>query len=518
MLRKIRIALAAIFFICITGLFLDITGEWQSIFGWMAKLQFLPAVMGLSLVPILIVLALTLIMGRFYCSVICPMGVFQDVVAWISRKFKKKNPYSYSKPKTWLRLTVLVLFIILVVTGFNGIAILVAPYSAYGRMVNNLLQPLYIMANNALADVAAANESYTFWAVDPHLFVAPLLIVAAITFLVIVVLACIGGRTYCNTICPVGTVLGYVAKFSWFKPYIEVSKCKNCMKCSKNCKASAIDIKGGMVIDYTRCVACGNCLEECKFGALHFGHPTAAARIMPEKPVKTAKANSTAKKSAEVTAEKATEKVDTNLRSMLTTAVVLGASAAIKAQEMKVDGGLAVIEDKKMPVRQTKIVPPGALSASNLASKCTGCQLCVSNCPNGVLRPSTDLKTFMQPFSSYENGYCRPECNRCSQVCPAGAIKPISKEEKSSIQIGHAVWEPDNCIVITDGAECGNCARHCPVGAITMVPQDPDDNFSPLIPAVNEERCIGCGACENLCPSRPLSAIHVEGHLVHKHI
>ena len=182
------------------------------------------------------------------------------------------------------------------------------------------------------------------------------------------------------------------------------------------------------------------------------------------------------------------------------------------------DGGLAEIEDKVAPERQTPLTPPGSLSASNMQTRCTGCQLCISECPNQVLRPSDDLLHLMMPTMSYERGYCRPECNRCSEVCPAGAIKPIRKEDKASTQIGHAVWIKKNCIPLTDGVSCGNCARHCPAGAIEMVPSDPEDESSPEIPVVNEARCIGCGACEYLCPARPFSAIYVEGHEVHKEV
>ena len=99
---------------------------------------------------------------------------------------------------------------------------------------------------------------------------------------------------------------------------------------------------------------------------------------------------------------------------------------------------------------------------------------------------------------SYERGYCRPECTLCSEVCPAGAIQVISKEEKSSTQVGHAVWVQENCVVLTDEVECGNCARHCPVGAIEMVMIEEDSLDSRTIPIVNTERCIGCGACEYL--------------------
>lgn len=157
-----------------------------------------------------------------------------------------------------------------------------------------------------------------------------------------------------------------------------------------------------------------------------------------------------------------------------------------------------------------------ALSARNFAQHCTACQLCVSVCPNQVLRPSGNLLTLMQPEMSYERGYCRPECAKCAEVCPTDAIHLTSLADKSAIQIGHAVWIKENCVPLTDGVECGNCARHCPTGAIQMVVSDPDMADSPKIPVVNAEKCIGCGACENLCPSRPFSAIYVTGHQMHR--
>jgi len=125
------------------------------------------------------------------------------------------------------------------------------------------------------------------------------------------------------------------------------------------------------------------------------------------------------------------------------------------------------------------------------------------------------LDRLMQPEMGYEDGYCRPECTKCSQVCPAGAILPISSEEKTAVHIGTATVDRSLCVVEKDGVSCGNCARHCPVGAIRMVRLDPDDPDSLRIPSVDESRCIGCGACEYLCPSRPYSAIHVNGLQVH---
>lgn len=496
MLKKIRLTLAILFFAAITLLFLDFTGTVHAWLGWMAKIQFLPAVLALNVGIVAALVILTLLVGRVYCSVICPLGVMQDVISWInSRRKGKKRRFSYSPAKTWLRYGVLALFVVALIAGIGSVAALLAPYSSYGRIANNLFAPIYGWGNNLLAYFAERADSYAFYHTDVWLKSLPTFIIAAVTFVAIAVLAWRNGRTYCNTICPVGTVLGFLSKFSLLKVRIDTDKCRSCSLCSRQCKASCIDYKNH-TIDYSRCVDCMDCLGSCEFGAISFG---------PARKVSRQTANS----------HNAQQETDATRRTFIVTALAATATATLKAQEKTVDGGLAIIEDKKIPNRNTHIEPPGALSLNHFAQHCTACQLCVSVCPNGVLRPSADLTRLMQPEMSYERGYCRPECNKCSQVCPAGAIKPITVAEKSAIHIGHAVWVRKNCIPLTDGQECGNCARHCPVGAILMVPSEANDPNSIKIPVVNEEKCIGCGACENLCPARPFSAIYVEGHEVH---
>ena len=499
MLKKIRITLATLCFVGITLLFLDFTGTLHHWLGWMAKIQFLPAVMALNVGVIVALVLLTLVFGRIYCSVICPLGVMQDVFGWMGKK-SKKNRYTYSKEVRWLRYPLLGVFIIALVAGIGGIVQLLAPYSAYGRITTMLLQPVWKVGNNIIASVAESMDSYAFYSVDVWMKSLPVFIIAAATVVVLLVLAWRGGRTYCNTICPVGTVLSFFARFSWLKIHFDTDKCRNCSLCTKNCKASCIDYKNHTV-DYSRCVVCGDCIQSCKFGALKYNP------LRSQKP----------QKSQESQNSQNTQSPDTSRRSFLL-ATAMATTAAIAQEKKKVDGGYADLADKAAPSRQTPLTPPGSLSVKNMAQHCTGCQLCVSECPNDVLRPSLDLMNPMVPTMSYERGHCRPECNRCSVVCPAGAIKPIDLEEKSSIQIGHAVWIKKNCVAITDGVECGNCARHCPAGAIEMVMLNEDDEESPTIPVVNESACIGCGACEYVCPSRPFPAIYVEGHEVHKNI
>ena len=397
---------------------------------------------------------------------------------------EKKHRFSYSPALSWLRYGVLVIFIIALVAGISSFVVLLAPYSSYGRMVQNLLAPLYALGNNALAYMAERVDSYAFYSTEVWLKSLPTFLVALLSCIIVAILAWRNGRTYCNTLCPVGTVLGLLSRYAWLKPRIDTSKCTGCGLCARSCKSSCINAKEHH-IDYSRCVTCMDCVEACTQNAIVYGRPL------------------------KTTSHTEKEKEPTARRQFLATAGILMAGA-IEAQEKKVDGGLAPIIDKKIPHRATPLVPPGAESLQNLRQHCTACQLCVSVCPNQVLRPSGKLSSFMQPEMSYERGYCRPECTKCSEVCPTGAIHLLTKEEKSSTKVGYAVVVRENCIPLTDGVSCGNCARHCPTGAIQMIKEVVEGKEVEL-PVVNTERCIGCGACENLCPSRPFSAIYVEG-------
>lgn len=466
MLRKIRIAAAALFFAGITLLFVGIGHQW---WGWMAKLQFLPSCMALNFAAIAFVLLLTLVFGRIYCSVICPMGVFQDLVIRVrkllSPKGRKPKRHFVKEPRI-VRYGVLALVIVTALTFSQLLLTVLAPYSAYGRMVRSIVG---LSRGESLAPA--------------------LLITAAATLVVICVCAWIWGRGWCNTVCPVGSVLGLVSRFSLFKVSIDQSQCVSCRKCEKGCKSSCIDIDTH-TIDHSRCVDCFDCLDSCPKGGikLRFSLPRKA-------------------KTGPVT-----ESVDKGRRAFMATTALVGSSLALGAQNKRLDGGLADVIDKTSPERSERLVPFGAESVKDFYDRCTACQLCVSNCPNGVLRPSTDIGHFLQPQMGYEKGWCRPECTTCSQVCPAGAIRPLKAEEKLTHKIGTAKVNLSLCLAAKDEAGCGNCSRHCPVGAVRMVKTD---GYHRSIPVVAEAQCIGCGACEYLCPARPISAITVDGISVH---
>lgn len=499
MLKKTRTIIAVVVFVLITLLFVDVSGLLHRYLSWLAAIQFWPALLAGHFIAVAALIALTLIFGRIYCSVICPLGIMQDIISHLHGR-RKKNRFRYTAEHRWLRYGFLALFIAAFVAGAGSLVALISPYSAYGRIAENLLRPLWGLGNNLLAVIAAHFDSYAFYSTSVWIKSMPTFLIALAMFAIIGTMAWRGGRTWCNTVCPVGTVLGFFSRFAWLKVRIDTTKCNGCGLCARNCKAACIDHKQHK-IDYSRCVACGNCMEKCRRKAISYSKAPKAIKVT---------------KALKPTKDPKNLESQQSRRSFIIGAGMLTAAAAFSQEKKKVDGGLAAITDKETPERNTPVTPPGSLSAQNMAKHCTGCQLCVSQCPNEVLRPSTGLLTLMQPTSSFERGYCRPECTRCGEVCPTGAIKPISRADKSAIQVGHAVWVAKNCVPVTDKVECGNCARHCPAGAITMVTPKWGDENAPKVPVVNTARCIGCGACENLCPARPFSAIYVEGHEAHR--
>mgnify|MGYP000004759142 CR=1 FL=1 len=200
MLRKIRLTCGIICLTLITLLFLDFTGTLHSWFGWLAKIQFLPAVLALNVGVV--------VLFNHPDRSIRPNLLLGDLsVGGISRcssldwqKAEKVTLLLFSRSLP-LRYGALAIFIITLVAGVSFIATLFAPYSAYGRIANNLFQPIWLWGNNLFAHLAERAGSYAFYEVDIWIKSLPTFIVAAATFVILILLAWRNGRTYCNTIC-----------------------------------------------------------------------------------------------------------------------------------------------------------------------------------------------------------------------------------------------------------------------------------------------------------------------------
>lgn len=180
----------------------------------------------------------------------------------------------------------------------------------------------------------------------------------------------------------------------------------------------------------------------------------------------------------------------------------LKAVALLAVADKLGDGGLARIVPQGVPQRPVEVLPPGALDSESFRSKCIACGVCMAVCPEKIIKPSVKMENFGQPVLDFRNGHCLLSCIKCTEVCPVGAIAPLQREMKINTHIGHAIWKKDLCVRTVNSDECTACVRKCPVQAVKIV-----QGF----PVIDRGKCIGCGACEHVCPARPRPAIFVKG-------
>lgn len=506
-LRIARVALAIVSVLMMTLLFAS--GAGQGMFAFLAKAQFIPSLLAANFVVLAVLLLLTFLFGRLYCTVICPLGITQDFLNWLTVRFggkKKAIRFGYSRPHNVLRYVILALYAVAVIFGIGSFIALMDPYAAFGRIMTDVFGPVSVWINNLLASVfSSAFVTEKFIGIN-----ALALSVAIVTFVVVAFLAVRSGRTYCNTICPVGSLLGIISRYSLFRIHIDEDKCSGCGLCGKKCRASCIDTKNHR-IDYSRCVDCMDCIDNCSQGAISFG------RTKTDKTMK-----------------QESEAEDTSRRKFLSALAMVSVTGSKLWAQEKMDKVEELVEGRPS-VKHSPVSPFGSISHEHLNSKCSACHLCIDKCPNKVLRPALKeygLNGMMQPVMDYTRGFCDYECNLCSQVCPAGAIKPLTVDEKQSVRVGLAVFNRDLCVVNKGALTCNLCASECPAGAVKLIP-DYNEPLTPeecdivdaipvekrphshykIYPQIEPELCIGCGACQYHCPGK---AIIVEGFPVHR--
>ena len=506
LLKDIRVLLALLFFAPILLFFVDFADLFPHRTHDMLHAQITPAILVGSTAAILFHLLIVVLFGRIYCSTICPAGVLQDIINRLDRiariritKKKKKSiaRFSYRKPYNALRYSLFALGSALAFFGMLDIIMILDPYSNFGRVATNLFRPLFMWTNNLLAMGLTAMENYSLYQVTVHTVTSAGFWAGLTTLLIFVLMVVFRGRLFCNTLCPVGALLSLFSRFSLFRVAIDSEKCVSCKSCEKACKAEAIDAKG-KTVDASRCVDCFNCLSTCHKDAIHYSF---------RPPLTVSKRKETAEKLTEETPSASKRQF---IKTSATVMVTLP-SATLLAKKTT-DAEKTTNEDETAP-----LLPPGSLNLERFKDICTGCQICVVQCPSQVLRPSGLEYGFgymMRPHMSYYNSYCNYDCKVCSEVCPTHAILPITQEEKHTTQVGVARFYKNLCIVSKKGTDCGACAEHCPTQAVKMV----SFKGSLRIPEVTPSLCVGCGGCESICPIRPERAIKIIPLTVHKTI
>lgn len=410
-LKGLRVFLAILFFVPILLFFVDFSGVLPDSVHRLLHLQLMPALLGGMIGLIVFQFLLALVFGRIYCSTICPAGVFQDIINRLfcigKKKKKGSRRFTYHKPMNWFRYVLLAITMLMAVFGFSGLCLLLDPYSNFGRIAASLFRPVVMWGNNLLADLLMKVDNYSLFHVTISTVTVSGLIAATIALLVFIVMTIFRGRLFCNTICPVGALLSLFSRYSFFRITFDKEACTHCGNCEHTCKAEAIDSKN-LTVDTSRCVDCFNCVSSCSKGGLQYRLqlPTAS--------------------------HSGQSKATNSRRTFLATSATVAASLPIASA---IAGGGKGKMNRKGRKKWPPLTPPGSISLERFKDKCTGCQICVVRCPSQVLRPTGleyGLDYMLKPRLAYISSYCNYECTVCSDVCPTGAIKPLTVEEKTT--------------------------------------------------------------------------------------
>jgi len=474
-------------------LFLDIRFIFDTaFFDSVSYLQFVPSLINFITKPAfaasgcIVIIIITLLYGRVYCSSICPVGTYQDLLIFAKKILKKKRKrLTFIRPLGFINNPILGATLIMTLLGWMFLLNQLDPYSAWGRISAIFLRDALSGLNNDITKATEFIGSYEVFKVEVHRVRYELMVLPAIYLLLISGMSLWKGRLFCNTVCPVGNVLGQLSKLSLYKIKFSQSQCTDCGLCERECKAGCIDYKNHR-LDFDRCISCFNCLNACNAGGFKYERS-----YLRQKP----------------------SQVETNVSKrefMLQLSVLLVGFEDVmrRRKQRRAKRKPLVPENKKYPV-----TPPGSISRSHYSDRCTACQLCVAACPTQVLQPAFMEYGFdgmFQPRMDNRLSFCNYDCVKCGEVCPTGAIMPQSPDAKKRIQTGKAVLIKDNCVVFAEHKVCGSCSEHCPTKACYMIPYK-----GITAPELNNDICVGCGACEYACPTKPYKSIYIEGNPVH---
>jgi len=433
----------------------------------------------------IITLVATLILGRVWCGWVCPLGTLLDL-------FRFRSPLNSLRPlySGWRQVKYFLLFVVLISALFANLTLLI-------------LDPITILTRTlATVVMPALNYAFTtieFWLYGFDPLQTPLAwldtvlrstilpaeqsfyqlnVLFALLFVGIVSLNLLTARFWCRYLCPLGALLGLLSKVSWLRRVVGPG-CNQCRRCGGDCTMGTIEPERGFASDSGECIICLACLGTCPQESITFKGQLGLAEW---------------------------RSYDPSRRQLL-------ASLATSV------GGLALLRTSPIARREHPhaVRPPGARE-NDLLAKCIRCGKCMKVCPTSGLQPSlseSGLEGLWTPVLVSRLGYCDYSCHACGQVCPSGAIPPLTLEEKRRTVIGLAYIDQNRCIPWADNVDCIVCEEMCPVPdkAVKLdeveVVNDQGELVAVKRPRVVRDLCIGCGICEYKCPLNGEAAICV---------
>ncbi|HNX90393.1 MAG TPA: 4Fe-4S binding protein, partial [Candidatus Omnitrophota bacterium] len=428
-----------------------------------------------------------LILGRFFCGWICPLGACVDLAGGIRKKTLKNS--DMLRKSRFIKFFILTVVVFLAVLGYQA-AWIMDPTVIAGRAVSMNVIPAVIFAVDKVFIIAvqslgshggAVYDVYTnlrssFLAEGVRCYQGSFMFF--ICFLFPLVTAVFVARFWCRALCPLGALYGVTAKLSLLRRHAE--KCGHCGLCAAKCRMGAI-FADGQKYDPAECVLCMDCVYVCKVNAVKFSFDR----------------------------EKQSEAGQPGGRSGITRHEFIAfLAAALMSFGFDIKGKLFG------GTKKTVIRPPAALEESDFVKRCVRCGNCMKVCVTNGLQPvffEAGPEAVWTPKLAPEIGYCQFDCNMCGKVCPSGAIPHLDVHKKQGIKLGTACVNKGVCLAWHDKVECIVCEEHCPIPEKAIkLESEVVDGVTIHKPYVDKDLCVGCGMCENKCPVRPIRAITVD--------
>lgn len=436
----------------------------------------------------IILLALPLVLGRFYCGWLCPMGAAIDLADWLAgkrRRARNRSNKMLSGNQKWRCIKVGLLFFFLG-SSFVGITtyFYASPISLLNRFCTTVLYPVLIFTVNSVLDIVRplldrlGYHSLYYMTMKERVFSTDIFVFVFVSG--IFALSFLSKRFWCRYICPSGAILGLLSTRPLVRRKVSGERCTHCGLCRQSCPMGAIQ-EDPINTSYEECLLCLKCSGLCPVGAIDFDFKVAKPQIP-------------------VTLREERRKI-----LFLTASGILAGALFYVSPSYPGNSG-----DSREQKNTALLRPPGSVPETDFLARCARCYECVLVCPTNTLQPAWfegGLVALWTPKVTTSLAPCAKDCALCGHVCPTGAIRPIPLKDKVYCKIGTAHICRNRCLAWEHDRKCLVCDEVCPYDAVTFIAVE---NRRNRVPVVNANRCTGCGYCETHCPVSGKKAIVVE--------
>lgn len=434
----------------------------------LAARAFIPSMIMASLTIIA-----TLIWGRVWCGWVCPLGTLLD---WI--RFPGAKDRGAEIPSKWRAVKYILLITVLAAALVGNLTLMVLdPITILTQTLTTGILPVL---NQVVVRIGELFSQPT--EIAPIQFIFSTNVVFLGLFIGIVSLNALADRFWCRYICPLGGLLALISKLSFYRHVVK-KECNHCGECVGSCPMGILKPELGYQADFSECIVCMDCLAACRSNAMNFRYAW----------------------------EPSWGDVDLSRRQALTS-LAGGIGGAILLQTGTKVAALG-------PDASCFLRPPGVTDEASFLSRCIRCGECLKACPTSALQPAQfdmGIEDIGSPVMRMRTGYCAYDCNKCGDVCPTEAIPPLDLAIKQQTVIGTAIIDRDRCLPWATGSPCTICLDVCPLEKKAIRFEEVQSTnssgrtISRPVPFVENDYCVGCGACEYFCPVSGEAAIRIQ--------